>query len=70
MADPTNRLLELDERHNELLEQLAVLDRHVSSILDDWTRTRQQREQNESIDQALDTEDKTVEEAPAVPQAA
>ncbi len=53
MTDPTKRLLELDERHNRLLEQLAELDRQASNILDDWVKTKKQCEQNERIDQAM-----------------
>ncbi len=54
MTDPTNRLLELDERHNQLLAQLADLDRQASSILDDWAKAKLQREQSDRIDQAME----------------
>ena len=35
--DTLEKLLELDDRHNELLEQLAQLDARVSETLKDWT---------------------------------
>ncbi|NUQ65865.1 MAG: hypothetical protein HUU20_25670 [Pirellulales bacterium] len=33
-------LLELDARHDELLERLDELDREVARVLADWTNTR------------------------------
>ena len=34
--DSLDKLLELDNRHNELLEQLAQLDAKISETLTDW----------------------------------
>ena len=34
--DSLEKLLELDDRHNELLEQLAQLDAKISATLSDW----------------------------------
>ena len=34
--DALEKLLELDDRHNELLEQLAQLDAKISETLCDW----------------------------------
>jgi len=34
--DALEKLLELDDRHNELLEQLAKLDAKISETLNDW----------------------------------
>ena len=34
--DAVDKLLELDDRHNELLEQLAQLDAKISEALNDW----------------------------------
>lgn len=34
--DALEKLLELDDRHNELLEQLAQLDARISETLNDW----------------------------------
>ena len=34
--DALEKLLELDDRHNELLEQLAMLDAKISETLNDW----------------------------------
>ena len=36
MVDPIFRLSELDEHHNDLLEQLAELDRRINNVLDEW----------------------------------
>ena len=35
--DALEKILELDNRHNELLEQLAQLDEKISEMLSDWT---------------------------------
>ena len=35
--DAFEKLLELDNRHNELLEQLAQLDARIAETLNDWT---------------------------------
>ena len=34
--DALEKLLELDDRHSELLEQLALLDARISETLNDW----------------------------------
>ena len=34
--DSLEKLLELDDRHTELLEQLAQLDAKISKTLSDW----------------------------------
>jgi hypothetical protein len=34
--DALEKLLELDEKHNELLEQLAQLDVRISETLNEW----------------------------------
>lgn len=34
--DALEKLLELDDRHNDLLEQLAQLDARISETLNDW----------------------------------
>jgi len=41
MGDPTLRLLELDERHTELLDRLAELDQQVAGVLEEWTLTKE-----------------------------
>ena len=41
MGDPMLRLLELDERHNELLNRLSELDRQVVVVLEEWTRAKE-----------------------------
>lgn len=41
MGDPAVRLLDLDTRHGELLDRLAVLDQQVNEVLGDWTRTKE-----------------------------
>lgn len=38
--DPLQRLLELDARHNELLDRLEALDREVTIVLAEWTTSR------------------------------
>ena len=40
MGDPAFRLLELDERHTELLDRLSELDHQIVIVLDDWMRTK------------------------------
>jgi len=37
-----DKLLELDEKHNELLEQLAQLDARIIEILNEWTSGKPQ----------------------------
>jgi len=41
MGDPMLRLLELDERHTELLDRLNELDRQVVIVLDEWARAKE-----------------------------
>ncbi len=41
MSNPALRLLELDERHNELLDRLTELDRQVVVVLEEWTRSKE-----------------------------
>jgi len=48
MGDPTLRLLELDERHNELLDRLSELDQRVAGVLEEWTRTNECAENKKS----------------------
>lgn len=38
MNDPKQKLMELDSRHNELLDRLAELDREIIEVLGEWTR--------------------------------
>ncbi|MGL4942589.1 MAG: hypothetical protein ACRC46_05295 [Thermoguttaceae bacterium] len=38
--DPLQRLIELDTRHNELLDRLEALDREVADVLSEWTSSR------------------------------
>lgn len=38
--DPLQRLVELDTRHNELLDRLEALDRDVTLVLTEWTAAR------------------------------
>jgi hypothetical protein len=35
--DAIEKLIELDDRHNELLEQLAQLDKKVAATLNEWS---------------------------------
>ena len=37
MNNMTDRLLELDVRHGELLEKLAWLDQQIDDVLKEWT---------------------------------
>ena len=37
-----DKLLELDEKHNELLEQLAQLDAKIVETLNEWTAGKPQ----------------------------
>ena len=34
--DAIDKLMELDDKHNELLEQLARLDKKITDTLHDW----------------------------------
>ena len=49
MNKMTERLLELDVRHGELLEKLAWLDQQIDDVLKEWTTTKEIRpETNET----------------------
>ena len=49
MNNTTERLLELDIRHGELLDKLAWLDQQIDDVLKEWTATKEIRpEVNES----------------------
>ena len=49
MNNTTERLLELDVRHGELLDKLAWLDQQIDEVLTEWTATKEVRqEHNES----------------------
>jgi hypothetical protein len=37
MDNVTERLVELDVRHNELLDKLACLDQQIDDVLKEWT---------------------------------
>ena len=41
MNNTTERLLELDVRHGELLDKLAWLDQQVDDVLKEWTATKE-----------------------------
>ena len=41
MGNPTLRLLELDEQHNELLNRLSELDRQVVVVLEEWAQVKE-----------------------------
>jgi hypothetical protein len=40
MNNVTERLSELDVRHGELLDKLALLDQQIDDVLAEWTATR------------------------------
>ena len=49
MNNVTERLLELDVRHGELLDKLAWLDQQIDDVLQEWTATKEPRpETNEN----------------------
>jgi len=49
MNNTTERLLELDVRHGELLDKLAWLDQQIEDVLKEWTATKEVRpETNEN----------------------
>lgn len=58
MGDPTQRLLELDARHTELLTRLSELDERVLTVLDEWTKAKldQQATHVESIPMTVSDE--------------
>lgn len=43
-----DKLLELDEKHNELLEQLARLDAKITETLNEWTVGTPQQDARDS----------------------
>jgi len=43
MNNMTERLLELDVRHGELLDKLAWLDQQIDDVLKEWTATKEVR---------------------------
>jgi len=43
MNSTTERLLELDVRHGELLDKLAWLDQQIDDVLKEWTVTKETR---------------------------
>ena len=50
MNNTTERLLELDIRHGELLDKLAWLDQQIDDVLKEWTATKEPRpETNQNI---------------------
>jgi len=40
MNNTTERLLELDVRHGELLDKLAWLDQQIDDVLTEWAATK------------------------------
>ena len=40
MNEPLQTILEIDARHNELLDRLAELDAKILSVLDEWTNLK------------------------------
>ncbi|GHT19273.1 hypothetical protein FACS1894189_8000 [Planctomycetales bacterium] len=41
MRKMTDRLLELDVRHGELLDRLSLLDQLVNDLLNEWTKPQE-----------------------------
>ena len=41
MNNMTERLLELDVRHGELLDRLTLLDQQIDDVLKEWTATKE-----------------------------
>ena len=41
MNNVAERLLELDDRHGELLDKLALLDQQIDDVLREWTATKE-----------------------------
>ena len=41
--DALEKLIELDDRHNDLLEQLALLDVRIKETLNDWISGKPQQ---------------------------
>lgn len=44
MNESLQKLLEIDARHNELLDRLKELDEKILSVLDDWTGSKNESE--------------------------
>lgn len=42
MKDELQKLLELDARHDELLDRLEELDQKVLGVLDEWVRSEKE----------------------------
>ena len=42
----TERLLELDSRHSELLDKLDWLDQQIDDVLKEWTATKEVRQES------------------------
>ena len=41
MNNVAERLLELDDRHGELLDKLALLDQQIDDVLKEWTTAKE-----------------------------
>ena len=41
MNNVAERLLELDVRHGELLDKLALLDQQIDDVLKEWTTAKE-----------------------------
>ena len=48
MNNVAERLLELDNRHGELLDKLAWLDQQIDDVLKEWTAQSESREYSNS----------------------
>ena len=48
MNDTLNKILEIDARHNELLDRLAELDATILTVLENWTRSKSSEPNQES----------------------
>jgi hypothetical protein len=46
MNNTTERLVELDVRHGELLDKLVRLDQQIDDVLKEWTTQNESRERN------------------------
>ena len=44
MNTTTERLLELDNRHSELLDKLTYLDQYIDNVLKEWAAQTESRE--------------------------
>ncbi|MGL6226719.1 MAG: hypothetical protein ACRC10_08850 [Thermoguttaceae bacterium] len=52
MNDSLQKILEIDERHTELLGRLEELDKAVLAVLEEWTQSR-----NHSLETATTNRD-------------